>query len=301
VAYSISGFGIASALNHDGSVLAVGNWNDSRLAEMQGAVTIFRKLQTGWAYDNVILPTLYAVATRFGTAVDLDATGTKMVASAPGHGPGLGRVEYLTAPAIPGANWSLAMEYVPTGSATIGAGRSVSMSENAARWVASEPWSDVYGLNAGRVVVFEAPCINPTVYCTAQTNTLGCAAQIAAQGTPSVSSSSGFVISASNVRNQQNGMLIYSTNGRAQIAWQGGTLCVGLPLRRTPLVSSGGSAAPALDCSGVLLRDFNTWAIGANDPALFAGQQVQAQFYSRDPGSSANINLSNALEFTLEP
>jgi hypothetical protein len=62
-----------------------------------------------------------------------------------------------------------------------------------------------------------------------------------------------------------------------------------------------GSAAPANDCSGVLLRDFNACTFTAGDAALFPGRHVRAQFYSRDPGAVQNLNLSDAVEFYLEP
>jgi len=175
------------------------------------------------------------------------------------------------------------------------------MSATGGAWVTAEPHADQFGPNFGAVHLYEANCLTPQVYCTAQTNSLGCAPAIEAQGTPSVSSSSGFRIAARNVRNRQNGMLIYGTSGRAGLPWLGGTLCVAPPLRRTPLADSGGSSAPANDCSGALVREFNAWALASNDPELFAGQHVRAQFYSRDPGATHNVNLSDAVEFYLEP
>lgn len=39
----------------------------------------------------------------------------------------------------------------------------------------------------------------------------------------------------------------------------------------------------------------------SNDPALFPGQRVRAQFHSRDVGAPANIDLTDAIEFYLEP
>ncbi len=38
----------------------------------------------------------------------------------------------------------------------------------------------------------------------------------------------------------------------------------------------------------------------SNEPAL-PGQRVRAQFYSRDVGAPANLNLTDAIEFYLEP
>jgi hypothetical protein len=66
-------------------------------------------------------------------------------------------------------------------------------------------------------------------------------------------------------------------------------------------MNSAGSTPPAIDCSGAFDFDFNTWAANSLDPALFAGQHVFAQYYSRDPGASAQVNLTDALDFYLEP
>jgi hypothetical protein len=109
------------------------------------------------------------------------------------------------------------------------------------------------------------------------------------------------VISVASLRNQQNDMLVYGTGGRAAIPRLSGTLCVQPPLRRTPVSNSGGAPPPVSDCSGVLSLDFKTWHQLSADPALFPGQHVRTQFYSRDPGAPANLNLSDGLEFYLEP
>jgi hypothetical protein len=93
----------------------------------------------------------------------------------------------------------------------------------------------------------------------------------------------------------------YGTSGESSLPWIGGTLCVRPPLRRTPLQNAGGNAAPALDCSGAFALDFNAWTATGADPALFPGQHVRAQCYSRDPGASFQLNLSDAVEFFLEP
>jgi hypothetical protein len=179
-------------------------------------------------------------------------------------------------------------------------GMNLSADASGTRFAALAPGSDTYGVNFGEAHFFRGNCVTPVTYCTSQTSSNGCLPQIAAAGTASASSSSGFVISASQVRSQQNGMLFYGTNGRATTAWLGGTLCVQPPLRRTPVINSGGNFG-APDCSGLLARDFNTWISTAGDPSLFVGQLVCAQFYSRDPGAASNLNLSDAVEFYLEP
>jgi hypothetical protein len=96
-------------------------------------------------------------------------------------------------------------------------------------------------------------------------------------------------------------MLFYGTSGRAAYPWNGGTLCVEPPLRRTPLLNSGGSPPGVANCSGVFARDFNAWVSTSQDPTLFPGQHVRAQYYARDPAAPSHVNLSDAVEFYLEP
>jgi hypothetical protein len=142
----------------------------------------------------------------------------------------------------------------------------------------------------------------PTVYCTPKTNSVGCQPSISWLGTPSTSAGSGFFLQATSEINRVSGMLLYTTAGRASTPFGGGTLCLAQPLRRTPLLNSGGSLQ-GLNCSGVYSMDFAAWIASGADPALVAGTTVQAQFYSRDPGFAApnNIGLTAGLEFTLVP
>lgn len=142
----------------------------------------------------------------------------------------------------------------------------------------------------------------PTVYCTAKTNSLGCAPQIGSFGTPSATTGTGFLVTASGVYNRKYGMLLYTTAGRASTPFFGGTLCLAAPLRRTPSLNSGGSASGD-DCTGTYAFDFNAYVALGLDPALVAGATVDAQFYSRDPGFPVpdNIGLTDALEFVLGP
>ena len=142
-------------------------------------------------------------------------------------------------------------------------------------------------------------------YCTAKLNSLGCSPSIAAAGTPSASASSGFTLSASQVRNNKAGLLFYGTTGASSAPFQGGILCVAAPIRRTPALNSGGSSSGS-DCSGVYSLDFNAFARGslggAPLPALsLPGTTVDCQFWGRDPGFPApnNTTLSNGMHFTI--
>jgi hypothetical protein len=137
----------------------------------------------------------------------------------------------------------------------------------------------------------------PTIYCTAKVNSAGCTPAIAFTGTPSATSGSGFQISASNILSNKFGLLFYGKSGPSASPFQGGTLCVAPPLVRTMVQNSGGSAP----CGGSFSLDFNAYIASGADPALVSGQQVNAQYWSRDPGFAPpdNTNLTDAVEFTI--
>ena len=133
-------------------------------------------------------------------------------------------------------------------------------------------------------------------YCTAKTNSHGCAPPISSTGSPSVSAGSGFVLQATQVLPSVSGIFFYSTNGAAATPYQGGLLCVIPPTRRTPVQNSGGAGV----CGGTFSMDFNTYIASGADPALVAGATFWAQCWSRDPASVAFTNLTNALTATID-
>ncbi len=303
VAYSACCFGHSLALDARGETLVAGNYADFRAGVTQaGAASIFRYGANGWQFEAALTSNDPHPNGFFGWSSALNDSGDRLLVGAVNHfhnGVMSGAVEeFVHTP----NGWTFVERYrarVPELGA--GFGRSVAMNATGSRWATGEPTVDLYGVNHGRLHLYEANCMEPEVFCRAQRNTLGCTPSISVQGAPSTSSPSGFVVSAARLRNQQNGMLLYGTSGRAEIPWLGGLLCVKPPLRRTPLSNSGGAPPPANNCSGSLALDFNTWTQSTSDPALFAGQHVRAQFYSRDPGAPANLNLSDAVEFYLEP
>jgi hypothetical protein len=148
----------------------------------------------------------------------------------------------------------------------------------------------------------------PSTYCVAKTSSIGCSPAMAWSGTPSASAASGFLVTGSNVQNRKPGLLLHGITGRLALPFQGGTLCVNTPLRRTPVVQSGGSPPPAKDCSGLFAIDMNAFAHSAGTPApmpelTVPGTVVDCQWWGRDPGFPApnNTTLSNGLEYTVEP
>ncbi|MBK8180119.1 MAG: hypothetical protein IPK67_14790 [Planctomycetes bacterium] len=148
--------------------------------------------------------------------------------------------------------------------------------------------------------------LQTAIYCVGKQNSLGCTPSISFGGSPSASGPANFIVSASNVRNQVPGILLYGASGRSAAPFSGGTLCVGLPLYRGPGVNSNGSNAPAADCTGLFSTNMNAFRAGqlGGNPQPFLsvpGTTVNCQYWGRDPGLSApnNAQLSNALEYEI--
>jgi hypothetical protein len=102
--------------------------------------------------------------------------------------------------------------------------------------------------------------------------------------------------------------LFYGVTGRLALPFQGGTLCVQFPLKRSPGRSSGGAAPPANDCTGVYEIDMTAFAKGFYGgsplPALNqAGTTVNCQWWGRDSGFSFpnNTTLSAGVEYLITP
>ncbi|MEO6710007.1 MAG: hypothetical protein ABIP42_10545, partial [Planctomycetota bacterium] len=140
----------------------------------------------------------------------------------------------------------------------------------------------------------------PSIYCTAKINSLGCLPAIAFQGVASVSSPAPFTISASSIRNNKPGLLLYGFQSAAT-PFQGGVLCIASPIKRSPGLNSGGTPpGGGNDCSGILTMDFNAFLQGGTVPALLVvGQQVNAQYWSRDPGDPFGTNTTDAVQFGI--
>ena len=145
------------------------------------------------------------------------------------------------------------------------------------------------------------PSNDEVSYCQAKPNSIGCVPDLVPQGLASPTASSGYVVSATNVRNRTMGRLIYSVNGPASLPFAGGTLCVSAPWKGTSIVTSGGAAKPVQDCSGTWSYDLN--AHFTNKPGPQAGDTVHCQWIGRDRGFAPpdNYALTAGLEFTMVP
>jgi hypothetical protein len=140
---------------------------------------------------------------------------------------------------------------------------------------------------------------NPASYCIAKTNSLGCTPTIGSTGVPSMSGANNFFVTASSVRNNKTGILLWGGSS-ASTPFFGGTLCIAAPIVRTPTQASGGTQGPD-DCSGGYSFHFTQAYLASQ--FLSAGSTVYAQYWSRDPGFSPpnNIGLTDALRFTVCP
>jgi hypothetical protein len=142
-------------------------------------------------------------------------------------------------------------------------------------------------------------CIPPASYCTAKVNSLGCTPRIHSNGYPSQTQPVAFRIRAAMVINNRPGLLFYGY-GPAATPFQGGTLCVQAPIQRIAAQQSGGNPPPP-DCSGTYSYDFNERIRSGLDPGLIAGEDVYAQYWSRDPQSPWPTGLTGALAFVICP
>jgi hypothetical protein len=136
----------------------------------------------------------------------------------------------------------------------------------------------------------------PFVYCTAKMNSLFCIPAIGFVGLPKISGTQ-FEINATNIISDKNGLLFYGYAAAAS-PFQGGTMCVASPRKRTPQQNSFGTPGGG-DCLGSFTFDMLDHILNGGDPALVVGQQVNCQYWSRDPQDPFTTNTTNAVEFVI--
>lgn len=141
----------------------------------------------------------------------------------------------------------------------------------------------------------------PQTFCTKKVNSLGCRPTIDFSGSPSVSSTSPFLITGTNILNNKLGLLFYGY-GSAFTPFQGVKICVAPPLKRLPTQNSGGNSGPP-DCSGVLSTDFNLRIQSGIDAGLVTGATISARWYYRDSQDPAGFGtgLTDAVRFAICP
>jgi glucose/arabinose dehydrogenase len=139
-------------------------------------------------------------------------------------------------------------------------------------------------------------------YCTGKTNSLGCVPFLTTTGYASATDPDPFQLVGQDLILGQTGFYLYSTNGKADVSFHGGKLCMKLPFTRwlpaKSFVSNG-----KLPCNGELRRDFNNRIQGGADPLLTIGARVHAQLMGRDPADPAGFgdSLTDAVVFMICP
>ena len=148
---------------------------------------------------------------------------------------------------------------------------------------------------------------DPLVYCNSTPTSDGCLPQMDFVGIPSATAATGFELRAKNVSGNKTSMLFYGLAGGTAQPFLGGTLCVQGQRKRSVLIDSGSQPLVLGPCDGLLSFDMNAFArgtLGGNpSPALsIVGQQVNAQYWGRDPGAASfHTFLSDAVEYFVGP
>jgi len=151
-------------------------------------------------------------------------------------------------------------------------------------------------MGAAYVHVLDLP---PLAHCATQAHSEGCEATITWTGQASLTDPTPFPVDAQNVVTDQSGVLLYGLSGPADLPFDGGTLCVAPPLKRTPIQDSGGQAGAP--CSGTFTFDVNAWLQAGHVPAAAPGVRIDGQYWFRDPDAPAHFGLTNALRFFVNP
>jgi hypothetical protein len=156
-------------------------------------------------------------------------------------------------------------------------------------------------------------------FCTAKAGLVCGAPEASAIGTPSASSTSGFVIRAAPALSCKTGSLLYNTESLSSgVPFHGGTLCVAPNgIRRAGPIDSQGTPGGA-SCDGAFAIDINAFAAGlwpvpdcagqpaglpAHHPAAYLttpGQDVYCQFWGRDSLATGSF-LSAGIQYTVAP
>lgn len=159
----------------------------------------------------------------------------------------------------------------------------------------ADPSDDVRG-----VYRYDFDPRGPITYCTPKLTSQGCLPAIEFSGTPSLSSGKPLIFRLAGVPKQTVGTLGYSILGKTSLPFQGGTLCIQPPLRRTPGTRKA-TVFIAGPCTTPLLVNFESHINSGADPALGIGTEVFVQWFFRDPGAPLGMGHTEAARFTIQP
>ncbi len=145
-----------------------------------------------------------------------------------------------------------------------------------------------------------ATCGEAETYCQGKINSSFCVPFMTASGAASATSTTPFQLRGNDILDDEFGFLLYGQNGRSNLAFHGGTLCVKAPLTRNLPPKNAGSNGTGF-CRGILNTNFNKRIQSGADPTLSVGAQVNAQYIYRDPADSFGDGLTDAVEFIIAP
>lgn len=137
----------------------------------------------------------------------------------------------------------------------------------------------------------------PAAYCADSASGDGCLGRLAWSGSPTLSGPDDFRISVQDVSSQRNGLFFWGL-ADTSIPFQGGTLCVAPPLRRTPVSSTRAQQGPN-PCLGSIDHAFTQ--VDMASAGLTPGTRGYGQFWIRDPLSSSGSTLSPGTWWTVSP
>ncbi len=153
------------------------------------------------------------------------------------------------------------------------------------------------GPPAGSLVVLRgAPSV--ATYCTSKLSSSGCSPAIEGLGIPSLRAPGAFALATQGLEANTSALSFFSLAAGSPTPFRGGWYCVGTPVARLPLRSSGGLAV----CSGSIgytLADVLATPAGAAN--VVAGQHLHVQTWGRDAGDPFGVSLSDAVRLIVAP
>ena len=264
-----------------------------------GTAYTFRYDGSSWNFQASVHPFLGTMGAQFGNAVATDGVNLA-VGSWLEDDPTRTNTGTVTHYRWSGINWAREATLTPLNPNDFGNhGAAVSVAGN--RVVGGAPgWNSFLHDGAGSLTNHKRPD-RPRVYCVGKTNSIGCVPFMSYSGTPSMTSSTPFLLSGWNLKAGEPGFLIYGF-AKQNLGFHGGKLCVKLPFRRwlPPKVAPPFGPPP---CDGMLDRNFNNRIQNGTDPLLTPGQRVFAQWYMRDQNDPAGFGdgFTDAVRFTVCP
>jgi hypothetical protein len=299
----VDAFGFSVSISCETSVVGA-IWDDHAGTLGAGSAYVFVRKAGSWSEQARLSASDAADLDQFGTSVSVAGETAVVGATRDDHAGGIDAGSaYVFARA--GTSWSEELKLTVTdddegehfGVSVLLSGDTVVVGANL------DDHSEQF--DAGSAKVFRLSPAPPVAYCTAGTSASGCQALLSATGTASATASSGFILTASTVEGQKDGLFFFGTNGQQANSWGNGTSyqCVVPPVVRAGTLSGTGTVGA---CDGSFAQDLNAlWCSSCPKPAKNpgAGAVVQAQLWYRDPLSTSNqtTSLSDAIELVVAP